>query len=127
MPDPKYSSKEFQKLQAKWYKKIADAGHEEIEQPDGNLKVWASSFFVVHHDPVIYAAKEEYYRLAGQFLHDFVFANNIEKQIWAWHSEAVGVDDMHGRLKKKGITVGRNRIHSIVTRLARIMLCTNQT
>jgi hypothetical protein len=122
MSNSLYNSKEFKKLQSKWYKKLADAGFEDIEQEDGNLKRWASSVFKSRYDPTLFAAKEEYYRLAGQFLHDHVFDTRVEKMIWERHTAGISQEDIHLQLKARGIKIGHCRVTDIVMKLARIMV-----
>lgn len=112
-------------LQKVWDERLANAGFEDIEQrEDGNLKSWASSHFASpsSHNPTAFQAKEEYYRLAGQFLYDYTFASPLERAIWKYHSEGVSVYKIPQLLKKKGVKVPkRSRIHQIIQKLANEM------
>lgn len=127
--DSKFNSKEFKKLQEIWYKKLKASGFEDIETDDDQLRVWHSTEFMKNFNVDTFTAKESYYRLAGQFLHGHTFKNRVEKMIWDWHSQAVGVrgeGGIHSRLKAKGITVGKDRIFAIILALSKLMV-TNAT
>ena len=60
------NNKDFQKLQAQWYDKLKKTGFEDAEQSNGALKCWSATKF---KDTSRVKAKEEYFRLAGHFLH----------------------------------------------------------
>ena len=118
------NSPEFKALQAQWDKKLADSGFKDIEQRDENLKIWDSHFFRVYHrkygDGL--AAREEYYRLAGQFLHSYKFKNPTEKTIWKHHSDGHSVREISQELKKVNIKLGKTAVDVAVRRLAEEML-----
>ena len=122
------NSSEFRALQKKWYGKLKDTGFEDIEQDPtdegGPLERWAASSLRAKFDATKYSAKEEYYRLAGQFLYSHEFETGLEKDIWALHSEGVSVRHTVLRLKKKywRSHLYRRRVHETVQRLADIML-----
>lgn len=136
-PSKYYQTSEFKKLNAKWSKKLEKSGFEDIEQPadfksgapDGNLKKWSASFFSnpSRFDAAKYEAKEEYYRLAGQFLHEHRFSHRDEKALWEMHSEGLSIDSIVSMFKAKKIeyTMGRkiNRrfTHETILRLVAIM------
>lgn len=133
-----YQTKEFKKLSKAWEKKLKRSGFEDIEQPadfksgapDGNLKQWSASFFSApsRFNPQTYQAKEEYYRMAGQFLHQYEFTNKIERLIWQEHSEGHSPDTITKTLEARGIKavfgrkVNRANIYKIVNRLVKVML-----
>jgi hypothetical protein len=120
------NSPEFKELQDLWYKKLADSGFEDIEQPDGNLKFWASHYFRVKYNATKEEGKQEYYRLAGQFLYDHKFKNKLERRIWELHSIGTPApliqEKLMGTRRKKHI--GMTRIHNTIRRLAKEMIRT---
>ncbi len=113
-----FKSKEFLKLQKTWEKKLSDSGLENIEQADGNLKIWTSSFFRSRYNPTLWKAKEDYYRLAGQFLNDHKFESTVEKLIWQLHSEAVSIRNIYLELKRLKKKIAKDKIHNIIRKLA---------
>lgn len=124
-------SKEFLALQDKWYKKLEKQGFDEIEQPNGMLKAWHSYTFMRQDDESVHAgpARQEYYRLAGQFLHDHDFDNAIEKKAWELHCDGLSIEDIAesiGRTPRKNKTfkktVNKRNVHETLQRLAKEML-----
>lgn len=128
---------EFKKLQDKWYKKLEKSGFEDIEQADGNLKQWHSQYFITRHttfegksswnkkkklDATWFTSQEEYYQLAGAFLHDHEFSSKTEKLIWEMHSNGMSQVDIYKALLKKGNKVYRDGIRNVVNTLAKIMV-----
>jgi hypothetical protein len=118
------NSKEFKQLQQNWYKKLKDDGFEDIESDEDSLKQWASSELVRTYDPIIFSAKEDYYRLAGQFYHDHKFLSEMEKLIWSFHKDGIPFDRVHALIKKeyKKVKISRTTVFNIVARLAKEML-----
>lgn len=134
-----YETRSFKKLNDEWSRKLEQSGFEDIEQPtnfksglpDGNLKQWASSFFIANFrdgDVDKFKAKEEYYRLAGQFLHEYKFSNEYEKNVWEMHGEGLSIETIVNTLlaKKVRYILGRKVnirfISEMVRRLYKIML-----
>lgn len=106
-------NKHFKALHRLWTKKLEISGFQDIEQPeffksgivDGHLKQWASSSIFTSNrtDAEWIESKQEYYRVAGHFLHEHVFASEAEKSIWELHSEGKGVDTIVSLLNSVGI------------------------
>lgn len=116
-------SKKFLEIQAKWYAKINKPGvYEDIEQPDGNLKTWATTVGKSYSEKNVREAKEEYYRMAGQFLYDYKFASATEKFVWKHHSSGVSIRSIVGLFAKKGVKTNPKAVHGIVQRLAKLMI-----
>ena len=116
------NSKEYKTLVAKWEKKLEESGLENIEQPDGNLKLWASQFFKVRYDATVFEAKEQYYRLAGQFLNDYRFEDKLDKQIWKMHAEGMSIRTIVKLRRKGNKAINRNSIHRRLQELTKTML-----
>lgn len=114
------NSPQFKKLQKQWYEKLAKEGFEDIEQTDGNLKVWTSH---IHRslqslaNPTLREAKETYYRLASQFLHEFVFPDQKTKKIWQMHSDGISYRHIAKELAKSGHHADKDSIWRIVRNL----------
>lgn len=117
-----FKTKEFLALKKKWDKKLEKSGLENIEQDDGNLKLWSSHFFKARFNATLFGAKEEYYRLAGQFLHEHVFEDHKTKLTWQLHSEGVSIRDIVIALKKRGFKAYKNAVHRVVQDLTERML-----
>ena len=122
------NSKEFLKLQKKWYEKLKKSGFEDAETGP-YLKQYSSRLFETNQHKMInnnntelyYATKEQYYRIAGHFLHEHVFQDPIHKTIWQEHSEGLSVREI-GKLHR----LGPNVIQRIVKHYATIMLSQNK-
>jgi len=119
------NSPEFKALQKKWYKKLEKSGFEDAERPDGNLKWWASRFDRKWYNPTADAAKEAYYRFAGQFLHGHTFEDPMEREIWALHSEGVSMRNIVKTLRKRYRGIYVLKTNDIIKRLSAQMLKEN--
>ena len=84
----KQTTKEFQELQKEWDRRLKESGFEDIEQRSGHLKKWSIKFTL--DAEIKMKAKEEYYRMAGHFLHEYKFANAVERRIWELHCQGEG-------------------------------------
>lgn len=115
-------AKELKKLQTKWYAKLKKEGFKDVEQPDGNLKVWHSYFFKVHHNETVYQAKEDYYRKAGHFLHEHIFQDSREKLIWTLHTDGISVRNIVKALHKKRYTAYFDLVRNTIKALSQLML-----
>lgn len=113
-------SKEFLELQNKWYKKLKTKGFEDIEQDEDKLTRWDSHYFFDRHTKETAEERTEYYRLAGQFLHEYKFADSTERAIWEAH--ALGSPShktIAPLINKPGY--GRNAVWLILKRLREAM------
>lgn len=104
MSSSPFKTAKFKATQKKWYERLADKGFSDIEQPDGNLKVWESRMFQNRYDPKRAETDTEYYRLAGQFLFEFEFANKRDRYLWELHSTGFTSREIRSTLKKKNMT-----------------------
>jgi hypothetical protein len=111
----------FKKLQAAWYKKLAKEDFPEAEQPDGNLKEWTSTLAKARYRPVYWEAKEEYYRLAGQFLYEHPFKSKLEECIWELHAEGISVTNITSILKTKRYKITREKVSKLLKALVETM------
>lgn len=122
-----FKTKEFKDLEKKWYDKLEKKGFHDIERTDAvgresnRLKNDVIAHVLQTYTPEKFAIKEEYYRLAGQFLHEYKFKSENERTIWKMHSEGTSVRDIIKALKKKGVTAYKDLVHGTIKRLAEEM------
>jgi len=118
----KRNSPEFKTLQATWYKKLAKKGFDDIEQDEDKLKSWTKAAYDSRYSTYRFA-NEEYYRLAGHFLHEYKFESEVERFIWEQHSIGLTSRAIAEMAKKKRLRVTTNsRVHAIIKKLEKEML-----
>lgn len=99
-----FDRKEFKALQALWYRKLEKSGFEDIEdtQKKGEpLKRWDSTQFQRERARHTFSAKQTYYERASAFLEKYRFHGEIEKSIWAMHTEGEAIRTIAKALKLK--------------------------
>lgn len=111
-----------QALAEKWNDKLEASGLENIEQEDGNLKLWSSHFFKSRFNATIFSAKEEYYRVAGHFLHDYPFKNRVSREVWKLHSEGMGMKNILPSIKKMRLKVNAKQISELINQFSEMMM-----
>lgn len=122
-----FKTKEFKQQQDAWYKQLKQEGFADIERSDkvgkasGRLKTDALKNILQSYTPEQFAVKQDYYRLAGQFLHDYKFKSEKERTIWQMHSDGVSVRDIIKALKSKGMTAYKNLVHGTIMKLTEEM------
>jgi len=79
-----------EKLKAKWNKKLADSGFEDIERPDGTLKpeVDYRSLDSTRGDN-LHDGRQEYYHAAQDFLNRGSFNSLLDYTIWKLHADGI--------------------------------------
>jgi len=108
------SRKQFRALQKQWYQRLKAEGFKDLE--------YAGSFtypgqyagklaFTYDDDPVSWESREEYYRVAGRYLHEHKFRNEKEREIFALHVEGNDKPDILKKLRLKypGLTYAKVR------------------
>lgn len=118
----KADKKEFKELQSEWYNKLKDSGFKDIEQEDGNLKIWNSSFFQRRYPPDVFIAKASYYRMAEHFLNAYAFSAPIDKLVWELHSNGISYRGIIREASKKGIKLYKGKVAAIINRLSKEMI-----
>lgn len=113
--------KDCSKIKRLWEIKLEKSGLGNIEQQDGNLKIWSSYFFKTRYDETKFKAKEDYYRMASQFLNDYHFQNDVDRFIWSQHADGISAKDIVKMLKIKGVSSYKNGVHRVIKRLTRLM------
>lgn len=118
------NSKEFKELQEKWYAKLKKKGFEDIEVGEDQLKSWSSHYYKCRFTADSFKAKEDYYRLAAQFLNDNKFKNRTEKLVWRLHSEGMSIRDITAYLATKGKKTYKDWVQVTIARLRDEMVIT---
>ncbi len=77
--------------------------------------------FVMNYKKEASENKEEYYRMAGHFLHDHKFESTSDKIIWRLHSEGVSIVDIVYYLKSKKFKTYKRKVHETIQKLAEEM------
>jgi hypothetical protein len=108
-------------LTEKWYDRLKKEGFEDIESSPDQLKQWHAHRIPCYYTPETYKDKEEYYRLAGQFLHDYEFEKEFDRQVWKLHSEGATFKAIIAELKKKKFPAYLQSVSDTINKLAKIM------
>jgi hypothetical protein len=96
-------------LQKEWYKKIEAQGFTDIEYPTGQVKKFQASIHKIEHT-------QKYFSIAQDFLNNFTFNSELDKQIWALHCEGWSY-----RQTAKILNIGTNKTQYRMTKLKTIM------
>lgn len=94
-----FDGKKFKALKAKWDKRLAAAGFEDIENSDGSLKATTDTR-TIRNALKEKDERETYYSIARAFLHDPEFPEKY-RLIWVDHCEGLGARTI---AKRHGIT-----------------------
>lgn len=115
----KPKAQDYKTLKEVWYKKLVRSGFNDIEQDEYNFKgVAHSSYFIRPQSLESWQSKEEYYRMARNFLNDYSFSSRAEIIIWEYHSEGILVPDILNLLKRVRIKrFNRDDVHKIIRNL----------
>lgn len=99
-----FKTKEFLALQKTWYNKLAAKGFQDIENSNDSLRLYHSEYFADprRHSPISVEARENYFRIAGQFYNDHKFENAWDKEVWGMHAEGLSIREIAAKLKRKG-------------------------
>lgn len=116
-------AKTYEELKTEWYAKLKKSGFEDIEDSNNeNLKSWSTKFTRMGSPDIVIKAKEDYYRLAGQFLYDHSFKDKKEELIWKMHSEGVSIRKITFQLKKLGFTTYKFQVQKVLKKLTELMV-----
>ena len=121
-------TKDFTKLQKVWYKRLKQAGFTDIEYDADTLINYSSSKLAMRLNGAsrdtkikLDALTEEYYRMAGHFIYDHTFKNEIELDIWTLHAEGLSFRDIAKRVTTKHYRANKDKINIIIKELAALM------
>lgn len=130
MSQSPFKTKKFVSLKAKWDQKLLNSGFKDIEdvQRDGTetLKVWDSYFgrnvdFYKEHE-IFFQAREEYFRLAGQFFYDHKFDNTLDKELWGYHKDGLSIRQIALILKQRNIDIKKSQVFNRIKKLVDQMI-----
>lgn len=99
----RFNSNEFKKLKAKWYKKLEKSGFEDAESDEFNLKVSAKEI-LRKKVQATRQSKEDYYYMAGCFLNEYEFPDEITRIIWEYHTNGLSKYSIAAILNKSKVT-----------------------
>lgn len=86
---------DYELARALWYQKLKDeTDFIDIEQDEHRLKVWSAKHAHLYDHPSVWEANASYYHMATKFLNEFNFEKNLDKIIWEYHSEGIGLRDI---------------------------------
>lgn len=105
-----------------WYKKLKESGFRDIEYDNPLLLIergYPNS--ADYKDAFLRDATEAYYRMCLHFLNAHEFQNPIEKTMWEYHSEGLGVRAITTTLAKINIKTNRTAVWLIIKKHQKIM------
>lgn len=112
-----YNSKEYKALQKEWYEKLKKDGFKDIETEKGNMDTGKILNNIATRCTVdTFKAQQDYYRFAGQFLHEYKFKSE-DRIIWESHCNGVSIREIVKVLKKQGFITYKRRVHETLQRL----------
>lgn len=128
-----FQTHSFKALKDKWYGRLKEKGFTDIERDEEYLQSPSTRFS--RGENLDYdKSKEEYYRLAGHFLHDHRFVNDTERRVWELHSNGMSADeiakrmvigarkDLEPRNTTGGYATNRKKVQATIRRLAKEMI-----
>ena len=119
-----FKTREFKKLNKLWYGKLKKEGFQDIERQDkigareGRLINSSLPHIIENYTVDQFEVKREYYRMAGQFLHEYKFKTALERIIWDMHTQGISVRNIVKKLQSKGHTAYKDLVHGAIKRLA---------
>ena len=122
-----FKTKEFEKLQAVWYKKLSKKGFKDIERTDrvgkeeNRLKTDATENIAHLYTIERFTAREDYYRAAGHFLYDYKFKTPKERYIWELHATGKSIREIVTILKSRRQKAYKDLVHAVIKRLTEEM------
>lgn len=111
-----YDTPSFKALNEKWQQKLSDKGFKDIETPNEKLRLWHSEYFAnkKRFDPEVVEARQNYYRIAGQFLNEHPFKCAFDRKVWTMHADGMGIREIAAKIKRPGL---KDKIHTALKRL----------
>ena len=111
----------FEQLKAYWYRKLKASGFEDAETPHGVLKDWPAHRIKRDYTPEKFVDKQEYYRLAGQFLFEHSFPNEHERKVWELHAHGLSARDIAFELRDETNHVNKDNIQKITSKYGKLI------
>lgn len=113
--------RDFEELKAYWYQKLKDSGFKDAENSRGFLKDRHVDKFAKDHTKQEYEEKENYFRYAGQLLHDYEFPNSFEKRVWELHCTGLSLREIAFQLRNRGNQVNKDNVQKITSKYGRLI------
>jgi len=108
----------LEKEQTKWYAKLRKSGFDDIEYRGGFIRKDIPRPDSPLQDETYRETYQAYYYMACHFLNEYPFKNKVEKIIWEYHTEGIGVRGISKLLKQvKVAKLSKDAVHKIVRRL----------
>ena len=104
---------------------LREAGFVDLETAEGELPPIIREKGQIDRDRLergYYRDLEEYYRLAGQWLHEHPFRNDTERRIWELHAEGASVTRIFRVLRAMDQRVYRKLVEVVIVRVRSTML-----
>ncbi len=112
-----FKTKKFKDLQAKWYKKLADKGFEDIEDnkyEEPKLKAYHYLRFKTL-EPDVHAARAKYYENCRGVLVNHRFKRALDRRIWELHTEGLSLREIETEIKQY---YKKDTINAIIRRIS---------
>lgn len=108
---------DYERTRDIWYAKLKTEGFVDIEHLDGSLNIGIPRS-IMYQDPDLRHLTEAYYCMAYHFLNNYEFDNELEKVMWEYHTNGLGVRNIAKALKKAEIiSTNRNKVWKIIKKL----------
>lgn len=115
------NKKQFNSLKNTWYKKLKNEGFKDVETKQ-EIMITSGNFslnrFQTRSSYDSFKNKERYYQLAGHFLYEHEFKNDIHKTIWKLHSEGLSGRGISNIIK----ILNKTQIYDLINLLKQEML-----
>lgn len=124
-----YETAEFKKQNSKWQDKLKNSGFEDLEDINGELRIFVAKRFAgtrkISFDRA--ADDERYFTLAREFLHKKEFKSKLQKFIWEQHSEGFSERNIEETLRKKNFKADRNVVRKVIKEFKDEMIKKNES
>lgn len=94
-----YNNREFQKLNAKWAKKLEDSGFDDLEKNANEYSNLPRSFDERVNNYKTLESTLEYFARASDYLHNGEFKSTKEREIWEHHCDGDTLGEIAAKMK----------------------------
>lgn len=112
---------DFECLKTYWYQKLKEAGFNDAENNRGYLKDWHSTRFTKDYTFEKFKEKRDYYQVASEFLFDYSFPNEFERQVWEFHVLGLSSREIAFELKEPGNTVNKDNVNQVTLKYSKMI------
>lgn len=116
-----FKNKSFIEQKKIWYQKLKEGGFVDVEKNENKLHLYESVYFYDPRRmlPEVIEARQNYYRLAGQFFNTHPFKNAFDRKVWGMYSEGLAIRDIATKLNRPGL---KDKIQLALRRLEAEMI-----